>query len=154
MKTSELVFTAEETRMRGLELVGFDKRRQNKCNLALNNRRFRAHFGSHPMVYAELWYDLQSTNVEDAKICGSKDSFDQFLMSIHFLKVYGTEHERSGVFDTCERTSRKWIWFYAAKIQALKKEKVNQINYVGCYSFMTLNPFSFFQDSLACSMGA
>ena len=71
MKTSELVFTAEETRMRGLELVGFDKRRQNKCNLALNNRRFRAHFGSHPMVYAELWYDLQSTNVEDAKICGS-----------------------------------------------------------------------------------
>jgi hypothetical protein len=121
-----LLLTADEMMRKGLELCGFDGRRQNKASKALNLRRFKAHFGSMQVVYAQIWKDLQTTRIPEARIAG-KVCVDSFLMAIHFLKIYSTEEVLSGLFKICERSVRKWVWYYVIKIQAHKKEKVRQL---------------------------
>ena len=49
---------------------------------------------------------------------------DYYLMAINFLKCYQREEVRAGNFGFAERTVRKWTWFYAKKIQALKVQKI------------------------------
>jgi hypothetical protein len=46
-------------------------------------------------VLAELWVDLQSTNLPLARISGKDVNVNMFLMAMHFLKCYQTEKERS-----------------------------------------------------------
>jgi ribosomal protein L20 len=62
-----VALTADEMMRKGLELCGFDWRRQNKACRALNLRRFKAHFGSNPIVYAQIWEDLQTTGIREAR---------------------------------------------------------------------------------------
>jgi hypothetical protein len=124
--TMVVILTADEMMRIGLELCGFDWRRQNKACRALNLRRFKAHFGSNPIVYAQIWEDLQTTMIPKARIDG-KACVDSFLMAILFLKLYPTEEALSGVFKICERSVRKWVWYYVSKIQALKRAKVRRM---------------------------
>jgi hypothetical protein len=121
-----VILTPDEMMRKGLELCGFDERRQNKVCRAKNIRRFKAHYGSSPVVYAQIWEDLQTTRIRAARIDGNA-CVDSFLMAIHFLKVYPTEEVLSGLFKICDRSVRKWVWYYVTKIQALKKEKVRQL---------------------------
>jgi hypothetical protein len=121
-----VVVTAEEMMRIGLELGGFDVRRQNRVRSErseLNVRRFKALFGSRPIVYAQIWEDLQTTRIRKARIDGNV-CVNSFLMAIHFLKRYPTEEVLSGLFKFCERTVRKWVWYYVSKIKALKKAKI------------------------------
>ncbi len=121
-----VILTADEMMRIGLEMCGFDGRRQNKACRALNLRRFKAHFGSNPIVYAQIWEDLQTTMIPKARIDG-KMCVESFLMAILFLKIYPTEEVLSGLFKICDTSVRKWVWYYVTKIQALKKEKVRQL---------------------------
>ena len=61
------VLIAEEILRKGLVLVGYDCRRQDKVSKATNLRRFRAHYGSNPVVYAQIWEDLQITATPAAR---------------------------------------------------------------------------------------
>jgi hypothetical protein len=119
------VLTADEILRKGLVLVGYDCRRQVKVSKATNLGRFRAHYGSNPVVYAQIWEDLQITEIPEARIDNKMVDADTFLMCIHFLKCYPTEVEQGGLFTGCEKTMRKWTWFYVSKIQALKQQKVS-----------------------------
>jgi hypothetical protein len=121
------ILTPDEILQKGLHLVGFDDRRQQNVSRKTNLSRFKVHFGSLPVVYAQIWEDLQTTDVPEARIDTKKDlNVDNFLAAVNFLKSYRTEVERSGTFGVCDTTARKWAWFYATKIQALKKQKVNE----------------------------
>jgi hypothetical protein len=126
IKTMVVILTADGMMRIGLEMCGFDGRRQNKACRALNLRRFKAHFGSNPIVYAQIWEDLQTTMIPKARIDG-KVCVESFLMAILFLKIYPTEEVLSGFFKICERSVRKWVWYYVSKIQALKRAKVRRI---------------------------
>ena len=122
-----LILTADEMMHKGLQLLGFDLRRQQKVGPKQNRRRFKASYGSAPLVYAQIWEDLQTTEIPEARIDEKKVCVDSFLMAVHFLKCYPSEEQRSGIFKICEKTARKWGWYYAAKLQALKREKVRYV---------------------------
>lgn len=49
-----VILTPDEILRKGLYLVGFDRGRQENVVRATNLERFKAHFGSMPIVYAEL----------------------------------------------------------------------------------------------------
>ena len=86
--------------------------------------RFKDHFGSDPVVHAQIWEDLQTSENEDLRVSG-KASADSFLQGMHFLKCHPKEEERSGLFKVCKTAARNWGWHFAEKVQALKEEKVS-----------------------------
>ena len=79
------------------------------------------------MVYAQIWEDLQTTNVAKARIDLQKACFDSFLMALHFMKCYPTGQEQAATFKYCVSTARTWCWYYCEKIQAMKAEKVRKV---------------------------
>lgn len=109
---------------KGLEIVGFDARRQRGVSMKTNILHFKQAYGSHPAVYARIWHDLQTTT-EPAAIVDSKHmNLHYFLMTLHFLKTYKSEGELAGTFKVSEATAGNWIWFFAAKIQGLKSHMI------------------------------
>jgi hypothetical protein len=124
--TMVVILTANEILRNGLLLVGFDVRRQENVKRETNVGRFRTHYGSDPVVYAQIWEDLQTTENLEARI-SEKASIDSFFQGIHFLKCYPKEAERAGTFKMCETTARTWGWYFAGKVQALKEEKVSMM---------------------------
>jgi hypothetical protein len=121
-----LLLTADEFMQKGLELGGFDIQRQARVGRITNLECFKGLYGSNPIVYAQMWEDLQTTDIAEARLSSQELRVDYFLCSIHFLKCYHSESERAGKFKICEKTARKWTWVYAKKIQALKEAKVKE----------------------------
>ena len=128
------VLTPDDMLRHGLMAVGFAKHQIHKVARATNLKRFRAHFGSNPIVYAFLWGDLLSTPNQNARIEASNADLNAFLMCLHFLKCYPSESILAATFHMCEKTARKWRCFFAQKIQALKADKV-------CYLVIILASF-------------
>jgi hypothetical protein len=85
------VLTADVILRKGLVLVNYDCRRQDKVSKATNLGRFRAHYGSNPVVYAQIWEDLLITATPAARIDNKMADGHTYLMCIHFLKCYPTE---------------------------------------------------------------
>lgn len=120
-----VVLTADEILQMGLALIGFSQQRQANVQRTTNLLRFKAHYGSHPIVYAQIWEDLQTTTIPEARIDAQKIHPHNFLMATHFLARYPTEQEQASTFGICDKTARYWTWFFACKIQALKAQKVS-----------------------------
>ena len=125
-----LIYTPDEIMKIGLRFAGYKKRRIRRAKEKTNIERFRGHFGSDPHIYAAIWEDLQTTNVEEARV-GPQDfvrdaikNVRYFLMAMHHLKRYPTELEREAMFDISAVTGRYWVWFYVEKVQALKAVKI------------------------------
>ena len=123
--TTMLILTPDQIMRKGLELCGYDLKRQQRVKRETNLERFKDSYGSHPVVYAQIFEDLQTTDIDEAKVEGKKLNLTYFLAGLHWLKRYPTEKTRSGRFKVCETTARNWGWFYAKKIQALKTVKVS-----------------------------
>ena len=114
-----LIFTTEEVMTEGLRLVGYKERQLNRVRRKTAVRRFKAHFGSNAKVYAELWEALQVTDIVDAKVTDpSEVDFNNYMMTLYFMKSYPTEEELSSRFGIHEQTARKWVRFYVSKIAA------------------------------------
>ena len=153
--------TPEELLALGLAIVGFDKRRQENVSKKTNLSRFQSNFGFHPLIYAQIWHDLQTTTVKLARIDTSQRgvTLENFLYSLRYFKTYPTEEQMAGPWGYCEKIVRKWAWFFLGKIAALRVEKVGcQLSALLVYSspccrlmllfFLALPP-----DSVARSMG-
>ena len=119
-----MIFTADEVLLTGLQVAGFDLYRQNKVCRTKNIERFKGCFGSPPMVYAQIWEDLVASDNQAARIDPKKLKLKSFLLSLYFLRCYPTEKKRSGEYNICEETARKWSWYVAEKNAALKEQKV------------------------------
>jgi hypothetical protein len=123
-----LVVTPDEILREGLRYAGFLKKcdRKDLWKSATNVRRFKSFYGSDPVVYAQIFEDLQTTEFPEARIDTTKlgITLDNFLMGIHFLYVYPTRERNAGMFDVGEQTAAKWGWYFSKKVQALKKQKV------------------------------
>jgi hypothetical protein len=100
-----LLLAADEAMWRGLALAGFDSHCQKSVCKATNLERFKSGHGSLPVVLAQMWEDLQFTNVPEAKINATKVDADCFLMAIHFLACHPNEKQREGLFKICDRTT-------------------------------------------------
>ena len=107
-------------------LVGFNGAHIGKVKQSTSLSRFRSFYGSNPIVYAEIWQDLQTSLIPEARITTDAVflNLNYFLLAICFLKCYYTEAQLAGMFNICEKTARKCCWFFAKKIQALRAAKV------------------------------
>lgn len=110
----------------GLELMGIDhERHKAKSNL----RDFRSHYGMNPVIYAHIWYDMQTTNVQEARIDTSQEGvcLKNFLFALYYLRTYPTEDQLAPRWGLSVKTARKWGWFFLEKIAALRASKVSTI---------------------------
>ena len=55
-----VILTVDDILQRGLVLIGFNRCQQRNVSRPTNLMRFRAHYGSDPIVYAQIWEDLQT----------------------------------------------------------------------------------------------
>ena len=111
--------------MRGLKLVHFTEARINRVKKwSTNIQRFKDHYGCNPSVAAQIFEDLQMTEVDEARLGKNKININYFLSTLYFLKVYETEKRREPVFDRSPKAMRGWVWYYVRKIQALKAVKI------------------------------
>lgn len=118
------VLTPQEMLERGLRHVGVTPEEWGRrCNRT-NVEDFAALYGSNPEVVANLWERLQTTQVQEARIDSGKHRVKDFLTALHWLKTYPTERERKLQIKVGRDTGRKWSWFYARKIGALKDELI------------------------------
>jgi hypothetical protein len=120
-----VIFTTDEILAAGLELFKFDGARQRSVCRKQNIDRFKTLYGSLPCVCAQIWDDLQSTHIQEARIHVTKPAaIKYFFMTLHFLKAYPKAAVLAGTFRVSERTVGPYLWSYIAKMQALKEEKV------------------------------
>lgn len=114
--------TPGEVQARGLLLVGYDLHRQARVKGKTLLRRFKAHYGCEPRVYAKLWEVLQTTDIVGARLPVNKNNnkaFDRFLMAIYYLKGYETEEKVASRFGVCEETMRMWVDKFVTRISKL-----------------------------------
>jgi len=78
------------------------------CNAP--DKCFRAHYGSEPIVYAQIWEDLlkMQLHLESTEIFLKKADIDSFLLVAHFLKADPTECGQAPLFKICEMTTWNW----------------------------------------------
>ena len=118
-------YTADQILRRGMKLAGMSEAKIDKKNNESLIKSFVDRYGSRPVVYAQIWEDLQRTQVVKAFLpIKDRDKIDYYFMALHFLKRYYVEAERALMYDRHEDTVRDWTWYFVEKIQALKEEKI------------------------------
>jgi hypothetical protein len=118
------IISPDEMMKTGLRLAGYKRRRMNKAKKETNIERFKAQYGSSPVVVAAIWEDLQLTDISEAFVHEQDQKIKFFLITLHHLKRYPTEYEREAKFDVSLMWGQYWCWFFVEKIQALKAEKI------------------------------
>lgn len=114
---------------RGLWLVSYSPEEQKEMSNEDLKEEFHAHYGSSPLVIADMWYDLTTTSIEEAALVGSENSeqgFKRFLIAQHFLWTYPKNVRLiKSRFKICLRhLEGEELWLWPKKIAALKAKKV------------------------------
>lgn len=123
------VYTPDQVLLRGLMLASKEWTvdrllKQDQAELITD---FKAFYGSHPVVLAQLWEDLQTTTIPDARINTTKKRsvhLKNFLRANLFLKQYPTEKQRRVLLASLRTTIRTWTKYFVKRIQALKEDKI------------------------------
>jgi len=76
------------------------------------------------IVIAQIFEDLQRTDIPEAYVPPDDAKLDRFLMTMHHLKWYPAELEREPIFDIDAMQGRDWVWYFLEKVQALKAVKI------------------------------
>jgi hypothetical protein len=76
-----MLVVSEATVLRkGLKYAGFGRSRSASVNLTTSKARFRAFYGSNPIVYAVILHDIQTTDNPDAQVELSPDAIKPFFI--------------------------------------------------------------------------
>jgi hypothetical protein len=126
MTTTTISWFTQQIRSCGLDFsfVEYKGIRIRRARKETNVYRFRGHFGSNPIIYAEIWEDLQTTEVEEARVPTKDLNIHFFLMAMHHLNCYPTEVERETMSDISHKWGCNWCWYCIEKVQALKAQKI------------------------------
>lgn len=110
----------------GLIVMGFSADRVDRVNQAQRLEWWASEFRATPQVYAIIFEDLQTTDIEDAFIGNEATETDckYFMIAMHFLACYPKMNTMERTFDLSAKTLREKIWFYVGKVQALKESKI------------------------------
>ena len=102
----------------GLDLVGVDT---GRIGDTAKETKFRAHFGSNPQVYRNMYEDLLGHKIIDSP---NDLPLTTLLMVIFWLCHYPTEHLQSSRFGMCNETCRKWNWHVVRLLHELFEIKI------------------------------
>lgn len=130
-----------EFRRLGLSLVGLPVKKGS--SIALQNRRFRAHYGNGWKTVAFLWEAIVEVDEEMNDGRPTKLQKKHLLWCLYFMKTYSTEDDCSGRFDTTAKTFRKWAWDFIKKIAFLLPFYVSVL-----FCFQYAHFFCFFSSLL------
>jgi len=61
------IYTADQLLRIGLKMLGSDEHRQKRQSKKSNLADFKAHYGVYPIVIAQMWEDLQTTTIPEAR---------------------------------------------------------------------------------------
>ena len=90
-------------------------RHSTRLNKTSFNRRFRSWFGLSPRVTSRVWNTLELQR--KVPVGGL---LKHLLWTLAFLKLYETESVYSSMFCVSDRTFRKWVWEFLAKIHTIE----------------------------------
>lgn len=119
------VLTPDEILHKGLLAVKYSEKQLKRVGKKKNLARFRNSYTSDPIVYADLFYRLQTTSILEALLdcdaLGREKTLNYFFMALNLLSCYPTEleAERNFVFEPCDRTFREHGWAIVKKISML-----------------------------------
>ncbi len=72
-----------------------------------NIGRFKSKYGSTPLVCAQIWEDLQTTEIPEAHVDEMYLDLKYFLAANNWLFRYPTDEEQSGSFGKCLTTDEQ-----------------------------------------------
>ncbi len=98
-----LVLTSHEIMGHGLVWAGYDRFRQENVKESTNIGRFKSKYGSTPLVCAQIWEDLQTTEIPEAHVDEMYLDLKYFLAANNWLFRYPTDEEQSGSFGKSAR---------------------------------------------------
>lgn len=119
------IIAPDEMMVKGLLFARYTEESIQRCKDSTNLERFVSRYGSSPIVLCAIWEDLQRSDNPDCHIPPDKLKLEYFLMSMHFLRRYPTEHERAAATGFHRDTCRDWTWYYVYRIQQLKHEVIS-----------------------------
>ena len=113
----------------GIKLLGFSYDSVMKMSPAKQEKVFRSHYGSSPLVVAHVWYDLTTTDIASSKLNDSEkteEGLKRFFVAMYFLFTYPKNaHIIATVFHQNEKYSRgEAVWQWVHKIQGLKAKVI------------------------------
>ena len=100
----------------GLAYAGFDMRRQQRCNLKRNTRRFKAFFGAPPSSVLPMFMDLRAEN-QDVRL-------RDILLGMNWLYCYEVYEVLSGRWGPNENEIGTTAIKAAKMIQAMRSKKI------------------------------
>ena len=84
--------------------------------------------GRETKAVAQMWEDLQTTDIDVAHTKAEKKDVNHLLMTLCFGKNYPLGVAISGqskkIKDDTEKTAADWCWFFIKKLQVLKMAKI------------------------------
>lgn len=113
------LYSTEDFEDFGFGIIGCKRRGSSKSRL----RRFKAHFGAEPAIVAIIWRELAWSGW--LRFAGRTPKPEHLLWALLFLKNYSTEEIHATLVHSCEKTFRKWAWFYALGIANLDRKFVS-----------------------------
>jgi hypothetical protein len=101
----------------------------SRMSVERQNEQFHKHYGSSPLVLANMWYDLTVTDIVEARVSEKEQcdkGFRMFLVAHFFLWTYPKNSSLlASRFRICERYSRgEPLWKWIRRIAALKALKI------------------------------
>jgi len=110
----------------GLEMAGCEEKRQNRVCRVTQIANFKDMHGAEPVVCAEIWHDLQTTTIPEARINTGFRSCTMrvFLISLRFLKKCDTWKGRSASSGKGKNFCHTWGWCFLGKVAALRGQKI------------------------------
>lgn len=88
-------------------------------------RKFKSHFGIHPLHAAKVWRDLQSNDVPvEARVNPDKANIKAFFAGLNLMKVYASDDVRADFMNMGVNSCRDLAWEYTKKIAGLKAYKI------------------------------
>lgn len=119
-----VILTPEQVLERGLKKLHVTEHQMAPRLPKTNEEDFAACYGPSPLVVSELWRMLQTSTEPAIVLDPKKHFFNDFLIALHWMKLYPTERSRKVTLSVCRVTGRKWSWFYARRIAALKDDSI------------------------------
>ena len=96
--------SVEQIRREGLLFARYRRKQIRKAKPSVRVKWFKRAFGITHLTAAHVYRDLQTTDVEDAKIKGSPKQLENFLMALFYMKKYPFNNDLEREFGYTEET--------------------------------------------------
>ena len=82
------VLTAANILRMGLDIAHISRYKQRRLSKPTKHRKFKSHYGVHPLHAARVWRDLLTTTIPAARINETDKSIYAFFAALNLVKVF------------------------------------------------------------------